>query len=65
MGEDQPLVRFMNIVVWDNLGLIFFRLEPRAGNPDGFGQVASGFFFELAEYRGNATTRIKDIIYNQ
>ena len=65
MGENQPLVGLVNIIIRGNVGYIKFRLEPGRGHPDIFGKVAAHLVLEGFDNSLYAGAGVKDIIHDE
>ena len=65
MRKHQPLICLVHEIVWNQRGLILIWFVPRTSDPDRVRQVSSRLLFEFFEDRGDATSRVEDIIHDE
>ena len=65
VGENQPLIGFMNVIVRNNVRYISVRFIPSCSNADVFGQIAAHPFLKSCKDRLDAASAIKYIVHNQ
>ena len=65
MGENQPLVGFVDVIIRDYVGDVVFWFEPGRGNADIFGKITAHSGLEGFHYGSDAGAGVKDIVYDQ